>query len=94
MLDNHFKRPAILQRHRAGVLGTHLDSHTSMLKAIGCPVMSARRNSYLLRCFALWVRAVVGTAARILLSHLRELGVVGPAAAVAEPTALEALVRR
>lgn len=55
MLDDYFTRAAILERHRAGFFGAHLDTFTSTLKELGCPRISVRSHCYVIRLFGRWV---------------------------------------
>ena len=37
MLEEYFKLPAVLRRHRSGLLGPHLDSFVSLSRSLGYP---------------------------------------------------------
>ena len=37
MLEQYFKLPAVLRRHRSGLLGPYLDSFVSLLGSLGYP---------------------------------------------------------
>jgi len=55
MLENYFKRPAILARHRAGLFGPYLDSFVSHTGALGYPKHTVRCKCWILRDLGRWM---------------------------------------
>jgi len=55
MLEDYFKRPEILRRHRAGFFGAYLDMYTSMAKEHGYPRATVRGHCYLFRLLGQWL---------------------------------------
>jgi len=55
MLEHYFKLPAILRRHRIGLLGPHLDSFVSLSGGLGYPRETVRHQCWVLRDLGLWL---------------------------------------
>lgn len=55
MLENYFKRAAILERHRDGFWGPYLDSFVSHTGALGYPKKTVRRQCWVLRDLGKWM---------------------------------------
>lgn len=55
MLEHYFKLPAVVRRHRRGMLGPHLDSFVTLSGGLGYPRETVRRQCCVLRDFGLWL---------------------------------------
>lgn len=55
MLEKYFKLPAILRRHRSGLLGPYLDSFVSLTGGLGYPRQTVRRQCCVVRGLGLWL---------------------------------------
>ncbi len=57
MLEQYFKMPAILRRHRGGLLGPYLDSFVSLAGGLGYRRQTVRRQCWVLRNLGLWLES-------------------------------------
>ncbi len=55
MLELYFKMPAILRRHRSGLLGPYLDSFVAFVGGLGYPRQTIRRQCCVLRNLGQWL---------------------------------------
>ena len=56
MLEHYFKLPAVLRRHRSGLLGTYLDSFVSQAHGLGYPRETVRHQCCVLRDLGMWLK--------------------------------------
>ncbi len=57
MLEQYFKLPAVLRRHRRGLLGAHLDSFVSLAGDLGYPRETVRHQCCVVRGLGLWLES-------------------------------------
>ncbi len=57
MLEQYFKLPAVLRRHRSGLLGPHLDSFVAMAGGLGYPRETVRHQCCVVRDLGLWLES-------------------------------------
>jgi site-specific recombinase XerD len=63
MLEQYFKLPAVLRRHRSGLLGPYLDSFVSVLGSLGYPRETVRHQCCAVRDLGVWLeRQKLGVA--------------------------------
>jgi len=55
MLEQYFKLPAVLRRHRSGLLGPYLDSFVSLLGSLGYPRETVRHQCCAVRDLGVWL---------------------------------------